>query len=72
MDDAVLVDASVALHAMGEESVWREPCRELLRDLVKGSGRGYASTEMIQEVAHHRLRMTGDRRRAAPGAGCAG
>lgn len=55
-EDAVLVDSSVVLHALGGESPYRPPCRALLQDLLAGTGRAYASTEMIQEVVHHRMR----------------
>lgn len=65
MDDAVLVDANVALYALGGPRPWREPCAQFLKDVTSGKGRGYASVEMIQEVLFHRLRRTGDRRLAA-------
>jgi len=56
----MLIDSSVPLYALGAQSVWRDGCRGLLAQLANGSITGLASTEMIQEVAHHRLRMTGD------------
>ena len=58
MADAVLVDSSVALLALGADHPLKQPCRQLLNDLTTGKGRGYASVEMVQEVVHHRLRMT--------------
>ena len=58
---AVLIDSCVPLYALGAESVWRDPCRAVLAQLAGGQLIGVASTEMIQEVLHHRLRMTGDR-----------
>ena len=57
----VLIDSSVPLYALGAPSLWREACQELLRGLAEERLRAVASTEMIQEVVHHRLRMTGDR-----------
>ncbi|WP_162621927.1 type II toxin-antitoxin system VapC family toxin [Microbacterium suaedae] len=55
-NDAVLVDATVVLHALGDVQPQRDICRAFLDDLWAGSGRAYASTEMIQEVVFHRLR----------------
>ncbi len=40
-------------------------CRTLLSRMAMTSFRMYASVEMIQELVHHRLRVTGDRRLAA-------
>ena len=56
----VLIDSNVPLYALGAPSKWREPCREVLVALAEGRLLGVASVEMIQEVVHHRLRMTGD------------
>lgn len=63
-DDAVLVDATVLIHALGEVEPHRSQCRALLAQLWTGKGRAYCSTEMLQEAVHHRLRRTQDRRRA--------
>lgn len=63
-DEAVLIDASVALHAVGMPGARQEASRAFLERTARGSGRAYASTEMIQEFVHHRLRRTGDRVRA--------
>ncbi|WP_156759231.1 type II toxin-antitoxin system VapC family toxin [Microbacterium karelineae] len=60
-EDAVLVDATVALHALGDTQPQRDVCRAFLEGLWAGPGRGYASTEMVQELAFHRLRKTNDR-----------
>jgi len=60
----VLVDSSVPLYALGADSAWRDPCRQVLAMLADGRLSGMASVEMIQEVVHHRLRMTGDRDRS--------
>jgi predicted nucleic acid-binding protein len=59
-----LIDSNIALYALGSESEWREACRHVLVLLAQGTIAGVASTEMLQEVAHHRLRMTGSRSRA--------
>ena len=61
----VLIDSSVPLYALGAESRWREPCRRVLEMIADGTLVGVASTEMIQEVVHHRLRMTSSRAHAA-------
>ncbi|MFT4228791.1 MAG: type II toxin-antitoxin system VapC family toxin [Microbacterium sp.] len=63
-DDAVLIDAAVPLHAVGEPGPRHTASQRLLARLASGKGRAYASTEMIQEFGHHRLRRTGDRVRA--------
>lgn len=64
MEDAVLVDAAVALYALNPNDPRSAACRELLSSLGAGRGRGYGSVELIQEIAFHRLRITGDARRA--------
>lgn len=64
-EDAVLIDAAVALHAVGRPGPHRDAARGLIASLVRSGSRAYASNEMIQEFVHHRLRVTGDRARAA-------
>ncbi|OJU42387.1 MAG: hypothetical protein BGN97_07670 [Microbacterium sp. 69-10] len=60
MDEhAVLVDANVVIYALGHAEPQRTRCRAFLEDLWSGTGRGYASVEMVQEVVHHRLRRGG-------------
>lgn len=61
IQNAILLDASVAVYAMGGPHPLREPSRALLERASTGRARLYASTEMIQEFVHHRLRKTGDR-----------
>lgn len=61
--DAVLVDANIVLYSLGDVEPQRTKCRALLEELWAGRSRVYASTEMIQEVVHHRLRRS-DRSRA--------
>ena len=53
---AILVDATVVLHALGDAEPERSQCRAYLEGIWSGPGRAYASTEMIQEVVHHRMR----------------
>jgi predicted nucleic acid-binding protein len=64
MEGAVLIDAAIALYALGEPGPARDRSRALIDELAVGRGRAYASVEMVQEVVHHRLRRTGDRARA--------
>lgn len=65
MEDAVLLDSATALYATGADVAKRDACRRYIASVTRGRGRAYASVEMIQEFAYHRLRMTRDRRRAA-------
>ncbi len=61
IENALLLDANIAVYAMGQDNPLRDPCRRLLERAAEGEFRAYASTEMIQEFVHHRLRKTGDR-----------
>ncbi|MDR0593966.1 MAG: type II toxin-antitoxin system VapC family toxin [Bifidobacteriaceae bacterium] len=63
--DSVLVDSSVPLYALGGPSDLRQPCRAAMDRLAASGVAMFASVEMIQEVAFHRLRVTGDQVRAA-------
>ncbi len=65
MEQAVLIDSATALYAMGGPSTHRDACRAFIAGTTRGRGRAYASVEMIQEFGFHRLRVTGDRTRAA-------
>lgn len=65
IENAVLLDTSIGVYAIGGEDPRREPSRRLLTRAVTGEFRAYASVEMIQELVHHRLRKTGDRRGAS-------
>lgn len=60
---AVLIDSTVVLHALGRSEPHRDKARSFLRSVWSGSGRAYASTEMIQEVVFHRMRRA-DRHQA--------
>ena len=62
-EDAVLIDSTVMLHALGRNEPYRNKAQEFLRGVWSGTGRAYASTEMVQEVVLHRMRKT-DREQA--------
>jgi len=57
-EGAVLVDSTVLLHSLGHAEPHRRRARAFLRELWSGTGRAYASTEMVQEVVLHRMRRT--------------
>jgi predicted nucleic acid-binding protein len=61
MEDAVLLDTTIAVYALGGDDFTRARCRALLDRAASGEFRPYASVEMIQEFVHHRLRRTGNR-----------
>jgi uncharacterized protein len=63
-----LYDTSIFIYAMGREHAYREPCREILRRAGNDELRGEASADLVQELAHQRLRRTGDRAAAAESA----
>ncbi len=68
MEDAYLLDANVPIYHLGGPSPWKAGSTEVMRGALDGSLLAYASTEMVQEVVHHRLRATGDPRAAAQNA----
>ena len=59
-----LYDTSVFLYAIGGEHDYRAPCREILARAEVTDVQGEASSDLIQEVVHHRFRRTRDRVRA--------
>jgi len=61
MEGAVLFDTAVTAYALGSEHRYRLPCIAILDAATTNRVRGYASTEMIQELVHHRLRRGLDR-----------
>ena len=63
----VVLDSNVPLYALGADSPWRDSCDRVMRLIAGGNLRAVASTEMIQEVVHHRLRMVGRPDAAADG-----
>jgi predicted nucleic acid-binding protein len=64
----VLLDTNVFIYAVGNESPYREPCREIMRLLACGELKGEASADLVQEFLHHRHRRTGDRAAAVAAA----
>jgi uncharacterized protein len=60
-----LYDTSVFLYAIGGPHDYRTPCREILARVEAEDVQGDASSDLIQEVVHHRFRRTRDRDRAA-------
>lgn len=60
-----LYDTSIFSYALGGEHRYREPCREIVRLAAAGDLQGEASADLLQELAHQRLRRTGDRVAAA-------
>lgn len=62
----VYLDSNVLLYAIGEESPFRDPCRDLLRRVVSREVTGETSVLTVQEVVHHRQRR-GDAAPAAHG-----
>jgi hypothetical protein len=61
-----LYDTSIFVYALGGDHSYKEPCREIVRGAAAGELQGEASVDLLQELAHQRLRRTGDR--AAAGA----
>jgi predicted nucleic acid-binding protein len=59
-----LIDTSVVLYALGAPSPWRDDCTAVVEAVADGGIGGFASTQMVQEALHHRLRVTGDRARS--------
>lgn len=60
-----LYDTAVFAHAVGGEHPLRAPCQAIVRAAAAGALRGEASADLPQELAHVRLRRTGDRAAAA-------
>jgi uncharacterized protein len=63
-----LYDTSIFIYALGIEHPYRDPCREVVRRAANGELRGEASTGLLQELAHQRMRRTGNRQAAAKAA----
>ena len=53
-----LVDSAVFLYALGGDHPLKQPCRDLISSREWAF---YASTEMVQEVVFHRMRVGTDR-----------
>ena len=56
-----LVDSNIPIFAFGVEHPAKAPCLALLRAAAVGQFRGSASTDMVQELIYHRLRVTSNR-----------
>lgn len=67
-----LYDTAIFVYAAGAEHRYREPCRAIVERARHRQLRGEASVDLLQELAHHRLRRTGDRVEAAQVARAAG
>jgi uncharacterized protein len=63
-----LYDTSIFIYALGGEHHYREPCREIVRRAAAGDLQGEASSDLLQELVHQRVRRTGDRHGAAEAA----
>lgn len=64
-DGSVLIDSAVPIYALGGDGPYKAGCRALMMRMATKTFRMYASVEMIRELVHHRMRVTGDRRLAA-------
>lgn len=60
----VFLDTNVFVYAVGKQSRYRAPCREIVAALGDGRLEGEACVDLLQELVHQRLRQTGDRRSA--------
>ncbi len=58
-------DTSIFVYALGKEHTYREPCRKIVRLASLGELQGEASTDLLQELLHQRMRQTGSRPAAA-------
>lgn len=60
-----LYDTSIFIYALGGDHSYQDPCREIVRRATAGELQGEASSDLLQELAHQRLRRTGDRANAS-------
>lgn len=56
-----LFDTAIFVYAVGVEHPRRAPCRAIVREADAGRLRGEASVDIVEELAHQRMRRTGDR-----------
>lgn len=56
----VLLDSAVVIYAIGRDHPVRAACRRVIELAASNELDTYVSTEMVQEVVHHRLRKTGN------------
>ena len=52
----ILLDTTVLVYAMGRESPYREPCRDLISAVARGAVAATTTVEAIQEFVHVRAR----------------
>lgn len=52
-----LIDANVPLYALGEDHRWRHPSVAVMTAAIEGRIQLHASTEAMQELVFHRMRM---------------
>ena len=57
----IVLDTTVLVYAKGADHPLREPCRELLRAIERGSLTATTTAEAMQEFAHVRARRRGRR-----------
>jgi predicted nucleic acid-binding protein len=55
----IVLDTTVLVYAMGADHPLREPCRELIRTIRRGTVTATTTVETIQEFAHVRARRRG-------------
>lgn len=63
-----LYDTSIFVYALGIEHPYKQHCRKILERAGAAELRGEASADLVQELAHQRLRRTRDRASAAEAA----
>jgi predicted nucleic acid-binding protein len=56
-----LYDTSIFIYALGGDSPYQAPCRQIVRKATAGDLQGEASADLLQELVHQRSRRTGDR-----------
>jgi predicted nucleic acid-binding protein len=52
----LFVDANIFLYALGADSSYRTPCRDVLQAIGQGKLDGVISSEILQEILHVRSR----------------
>ncbi len=57
-------DTNVLVYALGAHHPYRDPCREVVAAQGRGELRGEVTPVVVAELAHQRLRQTGDREEA--------
>ena len=63
----IVLDTTVLVYATGSDHPLREPCRELLAEVIAGRRRATTTVEVIQEFVHVRARRHGRTEAAALG-----